>query len=121
MGAYIGFNSVWARTVGAADRRPTATEIATMRKRIEENLERCAWGVSAGLDYKPAYFARAEEVVQVLEPARTWRTNFTNHDRVTPETNFSSRAGMLAVKRTSCRSCGIRRRRSRATVARRAL
>jgi N-acyl-D-aspartate/D-glutamate deacylase len=57
-------------------------------------LERGAWGVSAGLDYKPAYFATTDEVVRIVEAARPWRTHFTNHDRVTPESNFSSRAGI---------------------------
>ncbi|HUF51523.1 MAG TPA: amidohydrolase family protein [Longimicrobiales bacterium] len=95
IGAYAPFNSAWSSVVGTADRRPGAEEIESMRELIRANLERGAWGVSAGLDYKPAYFARVEEVVQVLEPARRWRTNFTNHDRVTPESGYSSRAGML--------------------------
>jgi len=35
-----------------------------------------------------------EEVVRVVEPAAKWRTNFPNHDRLTPESKFSSRAGV---------------------------
>ena len=61
---------------------------------IEAGLEAGAWGVSAGLDYKPAYYARTEEVVHVLEAARRWGTVFSNHDRLTPETRYSSRVGM---------------------------
>ena len=57
-------------------------------------LDRGAWGVSAGLDYKPAYYAQTEEVVRVVEAAAPWRTNFPNHDRLTPESGFSSRAGV---------------------------
>jgi len=94
LGAYIGFNSVWSAVVGAADRRPTDEEIARMRAMIAAGLEQGAWGVSAGLDYKPAYYAQVEEVVRVVEPARRWRTNFPNHDRLTPETNFSSQVGV---------------------------
>jgi len=94
VGGYVGFNSAWQSVVGAADRRPTADDIAKMRAVITAGLAQGAWGVSAGLDYKPAYFARTEEVVQVVEAARNWRTNFPNHDRLTPESNFSSRAGI---------------------------
>jgi N-acyl-D-aspartate/D-glutamate deacylase len=94
IGAYIGFNSAWRAIVGEADRRPTPEEIARMRDIVTGNLEAGAWGVSAGLDYKPAYFATAEEVVEVLRAAAPYRTNFTNHDRLTPETNYSSRAGV---------------------------
>jgi N-acyl-D-aspartate/D-glutamate deacylase len=94
VGAYIGFNSVWSAVVGPADRRPAPDEIEKMRALVLDGLGRGAWGVSAGLDYKPAYFARTEEVIKVVDVARPWRTNFTNHDRVTPESNFSSIAGM---------------------------
>lgn len=92
--ASIGFNAVWQSVVGLSNRRPTADEIAKMRQLIAGNLEQGAYGVSAGLDYKPAYFATADEVVQVLEPARRWRTFFPNHDRSTPESGYSSRAGV---------------------------
>ena len=94
IGGYIGFNSVWSSVVGLDDRRPTAEEITRMRALIEEGMRAGAWGVSAGLDYKPAYFARTDEVIQIVSAAAPWRTNFTNHDRITPETGFSSRAGI---------------------------
>src|SRR5262249_5727664 len=74
------------------DRRATPDDVERMRAIIADGLEHGAWGVSAGLDYKPAYFAQVEEVVRVVEPARHWRTNFPNHDRLTPESNYSSRA-----------------------------
>jgi N-acyl-D-amino-acid deacylase len=94
IGGYIGFNSIWQTVVGSVDRRPTPEEIQRMRGMIAAGLEQGAWGVSAGLDYKPGYFARTEEVIQVVDVARQARTNFTNHDRVTPESNFSSKAGI---------------------------
>jgi N-acyl-D-amino-acid deacylase len=94
IGAYIGFNAAWINVVGNADRRATADEIARMRGLIANGLSQGAWGVSAGLDYKPAYFADTEEVIQVVDVARHARTNFTSHDRVTPESNFSSKAGV---------------------------
>ena len=95
IGAYAPFNTTWSTVMGSSERRALPEDITRMRELIVANLERGAWGVSAGLDYKPAYFARVEEVVQAVEPARRWRTNFTNHDRLTPETGYSSRVGML--------------------------
>ena len=65
-----------------------------MRALILSGLDRGAWGVSAGLDYKPAYYAQTEEVIRVVEAAAPWRTNFPNHDRLTPESGFSSQAGV---------------------------
>ena len=55
IGAYIGFNSAWSSVVGDVDRRPSPEDIGHMRDIMTSNLDRGAWGVSAGLDYKPAY------------------------------------------------------------------
>jgi N-acyl-D-aspartate/D-glutamate deacylase len=94
VGGMIGFNSVWATVVGSSDRRPTPVEISRMRAMIGKGLADGAWGVSAGLDYKPGYFATADEVVQVVDTARAWKTVFSNHDRLRPETGFSSKLGI---------------------------
>ena len=94
VGANIGFNSIWTEVVGRDDRRATDDEIERMRGLVVEGLTVGAWGVSAGLDYKPAYFATTDQVVDVVSAAGAWRTNFTNHDRLAPESNFSSRVGI---------------------------
>ncbi len=90
IGAYAPFNSIWATVTGNNDRRPTVDDINKMRELLTENLKQGAWGVAAGLDYKPAYFARTEEVISVMKAASNWRTNFPNHDRLTPESKYSS-------------------------------
>ena len=94
VGGYIGFNAVWQNVIGNTDRRPNPDEIQRMRSMITAGLDQGAWGVSAGLDYKPGYFAKTEEVIKVVDVARPARTNFTNHDRITPESNFSSKVGV---------------------------
>ena len=99
VGAYAGFNSIWGSVVGGTDRRPTADEITRMQTLVTTNLQRGAYGVSAGLDYKPGYYATEQEVVAVVAPARLWRTNFPNHDRVTPQTQFSARAAVQETMR----------------------
>ncbi len=104
VGANIGFNSVWAHVVGLDDRRPAPEEVTRMRDLITAGLNAGAWGVSAGLDYKPAYFAQTEDVIKVVDAARAARTYFTNHDRVTPESGFSSLAGMAETIAIGARS-----------------
>src|SRR5262245_8296596 len=73
-GACIGFNAIWNDVVGPADRRPTRDEEARMRAKVLTGLEQGAWCVSAGLDYKPAYYARTEEVIRVVSAAGQART-----------------------------------------------
>ena len=94
VGANIGFNTIWAQVMGPSDARPTPEAIERMRGMVRHGLEQGAWGVSSGLDYKPGYFATADEVVQIVSVAKPWRTVFTNHDRLTPESGYSSRAGI---------------------------
>ena len=94
VGANIGFNAVWASVMGPADKRPAPDDVEKMREMIRRGLEQGAYGVSAGLDYKPGYYATAEEVGRVIDVARPWRTNFPNHDRLTPESGYSSRVGV---------------------------
>jgi N-acyl-D-amino-acid deacylase len=94
IGGYIGFNDVWESVVGFEDRRPSPDDIRKMQDLIARNLQEGAFGVSAGLDYKPGYFAETEEVIQVARPAGMWRTNFPNHERLTPESDFSSLIGI---------------------------
>lgn len=97
--ANIGFNAVWESVMGETDRRPSSEEMAAMRRRIEDNLDAGAVGVSAGLDYKPGYYATEEEVGQIVSVAKPWRVAFPNHDRLTPELKFSARAGVRETMR----------------------
>jgi len=100
----IGFNAVWAQVIGSTDRRPTADDTGRMRALLEQGLMAGAYGVSAGLDYKPAYYATAEEVTQIIDVARPWRTFFTNHDRLTPESGFSSKVGVAETLSVAARA-----------------
>lgn len=106
VGAYIGFNSVWRHVIGNADRRPTPAEIASMQNLVVRGLQDGAWGVSAGLQYVPAHYARTDEVVSVVAAAHPWRTNFPHHIRneehdvleATRETiEIGERAGLVPV------------------------
>lgn len=81
IGAYIGFNSVWEEVVGHEDRRATQEEIREMQSLISQAMEDGAFGVSAGLFYRPAYYADTDEVIEVVSAAREWRTNFPHHIR----------------------------------------
>ncbi|MDP4745016.1 MAG: amidohydrolase family protein [Porticoccaceae bacterium] len=94
VGAMIGFNSAWQEVVGLDEVRPTGTQIEKMQSLILRGLEAGAWGISAGLDYVPGYYAKTKEVEEILKPFSDWNVVFANHDRVTPESNFSSITGM---------------------------
>ena len=56
-------------------------EIREMQSLISQAMEDGAFGVSAGLFYRPAYYADTDEVIEVVSAAREWRTNFSHHIR----------------------------------------
>ncbi|WP_166353754.1 N-acyl-D-amino-acid deacylase family protein [Phytoactinopolyspora limicola] len=106
IGAYIGFNAVWGQTVGTEDRRATPEEIERMRWNVLSGLKNGAWGVSLGLEYSRAYFAQTDQVVDVVEVARDWRTNTGSHirnehsgvvDAVSEHFTIGENAGLLPV------------------------
>lgn len=92
--ASVPFNTVWREVMGTTNRRATPEDIARMRTLVARGVTGGGIGISAGLDYKPAYFATVPEVTAVLAGARAWNTFFTNHDRLTPESAYSSVVGM---------------------------
>ncbi len=95
IGSHIGFNSAWVEVNGNAETAPTDQQLGWISELLRQGLEDGAWGISAGLDYKPAYFASSDDVVSALSGLSEWRTLFSNHDRLTPESGYSSMTGML--------------------------
>ncbi|MFN8717971.1 MAG: N-acyl-D-amino-acid deacylase family protein [Gemmatimonadaceae bacterium] len=92
--ASVPFNSIWASVMGMRDVRPSDEQVARMQALLVAGLEGGGFGVSAGLDYKPAYYATVSEVQRILAVVKPWNTFFTNHDRILPTTGYSSVAGM---------------------------
>jgi N-acyl-D-amino-acid deacylase len=94
IGPYIGFNAVWQSVMGLNDRRPTPAELQRMRDLVAAGIGAGAWGVSAGLDYKPAFWASTDEVIEVVRAAAATHTNFPNHERLSEANGTSSLAGI---------------------------
>lgn len=81
-GAYIGFNAIWKEVVGLEDIPASTLQIQEMREIVIDSLQSGVWGVSAGLDYVPAYYASRQQVIDVVSVAGPWRSNFPNHERL---------------------------------------
>ena len=78
----IGHGTV-RRTVMGRDFRRAAdrTEIAAMRRHVEEALGAGAFGLSAGFEYDPGFEARPEEIVELLALVGRRRGLFAAHLR----------------------------------------
>ena len=94
VGTNVALGTIWATVNGMEDTRPTDEQLAEMNALVLQGLSQGAWGVAAGLDYKPSYYSTTDEIIAALAGTAPWRTLFTNHDRITPESGFSSMVGM---------------------------
>ena len=88
-GLMIGHGSVRANVIGAADRAPSAEELARMEALVTRAVGEGALGLSSGLFYAPGSFAKLDEVIVL---ARAAGGVYASHIR--DESNYS--IGVLA-------------------------
>ena len=81
----IGFfaGHSWARTkvLGLANRAPTAPVLERMTALVDTAMQDGALGVSTGLLYVPAYYAKTEEAIELAKVAARHRGIYVTHMR----------------------------------------
>jgi N-acyl-D-amino-acid deacylase len=77
----IGHGSVRREVLGTADREPTAAELGRMQALVKRGMDEGAFGLSSGLFYAPASFARTEEVIALAAIAGQAGGIYTSHIR----------------------------------------
>jgi N-acyl-D-amino-acid deacylase len=81
----IGFfaGHSWARTkvIGLENRAPTAGELEQMKALVEESMQAGALGLSTGLVYVPANYAKTEEVIELAKVAARHGGIYVSHMR----------------------------------------
>src|SRR5687768_9401106 len=58
-----GHNSIRRSVMKLVDRAPTAEELATMERHVEQSMREGAFGLSTGLKYLPGTFAKTDEII----------------------------------------------------------
>lgn len=80
-----GFNTIREEVLGedAEDYEHEATEdeIRQMREELRQAMENGAWGLGAGLEYRPARFSSQEEVVRVADVVADYDGFYIAHQR----------------------------------------
>ena len=81
----IGFfaGHTWARSkvLGMANRAPTAAELERMKALVDTAMQDGALGLSTGLLYVPANYARTEEVIELAKVEARHRGYYVTHMR----------------------------------------
>jgi N-acyl-D-aspartate/D-glutamate deacylase len=99
----VGFfaGHTWARktVVGLDDRDPTPAELEEMRTLVAEAMEDGALGLSTGLLYVPANYAKSAEVIELAKVAARYGGIYVSHMRNEAEGLLDSVAETIRVAR----------------------
>lgn len=77
----IGHGSVRADVLGQSERAPDAAELDRMRGIVRQAMTDGAFGLSSGLFYAPASYAKTEEVIALAQAAAPFGAVYTSHIR----------------------------------------
>lgn len=77
----IGHGSLRMAVMGEEDRQPTKQELTSMTDLLRAAMENGALGLSSGLIYHPAAFAKKEEIVELCKVVAEYHGVYTTHIR----------------------------------------
>jgi len=79
--SFVGATSVRMNVLGFADRPPSPDELETMRGLVRQAMEEGALGVGSALIYAPAFYARTDELVELMKAAAPYGGMYISHMR----------------------------------------
>ena len=78
----VGHSTVRSAVMGNDYERPaTAGEVARMRQLVRQGMEAGAWGLGAGIEYRPARFSDPEEVIALASEVAPYDGFYVAHQR----------------------------------------
>jgi N-acyl-D-aspartate/D-glutamate deacylase len=78
---FTGHSWVRTRVLGLEDRAPNAAELDHMRALVDSSMRQGAVGLSTGLLYVPAFYAKTEEIIELAKVASQHRGIYVTHMR----------------------------------------
>jgi N-acyl-D-amino-acid deacylase len=81
VGFFAGHSWVRKEVLGLENRAPTGEELAKMKSLVEQSMKQGALGLSTGLLYVPANYARTEEVIELAKVAARYGGIYVSHMR----------------------------------------
>lgn len=96
---FAGHATIRAFAMGYDDREPTDEELAEMRRLAAESVRDGAYGVSSGLIYPPACFAKTEELIELCQATAQYGSIYATHMRSEAEHLLEGVAEALRIGR----------------------
>lgn len=76
-----GHGTLRLAAMGFENRKPTATELDTMKEMLKNSMEHGCMGLSSGLIYVPSVFADTEELVELCKVIKPYGGIYATHMR----------------------------------------
>ena len=99
VGFFSGHSWVRTKVIGLENRAPTAAELERMRGLVDEAMKDGALGLSTGLLYVPANYAKIEEVIELAKVAARHNGIYVSHMRDEADGLLNSVAETIRVGR----------------------
>ena len=96
-GTLLGAGSVRQKVLGLARRAPTADELDTMRRMVQEGMAAGAFGLSSGLIYVPGCYAREPELVALCKEVAAAGGIYASHLRSEEEQGMKAIAEAMSI------------------------
>jgi N-acyl-D-aspartate/D-glutamate deacylase len=81
VGFFAGHSWVRRQVLGMENRAPTTQELERMKALVEQSMKQGALGLSTGLLYVPAFYAKTEEVIELAKVAARHGGIYVTHMR----------------------------------------
>jgi N-acyl-D-amino-acid deacylase len=79
--SFVGATTVRIHELGYANRAPTADELARMQELVRAAMREGALGVGSSLIYAPAFYAKTDELVALMQAAAPFGGMYISHLR----------------------------------------
>jgi N-acyl-D-amino-acid deacylase len=79
--SFVGATTIREHVIGWDDRPPTPAELARMQALVREAMEEGALGVGSSLIYAPAFYAKTDELIALVQAAAPYGGMYTSHMR----------------------------------------
>ena len=79
--SFVGATTVRIHELGKVDRAPTASELARMQALVRGAMEEGALGVGSSLIYAPAFYAKTDELIALMQAAAPYGGMYISHIR----------------------------------------
>lgn len=103
---YVGQGTIRREVMGMSDAAPTPEQMQTMKRMVRSSMETGALGLSTGLFYTPASYAKTDEIVALAKIAGSYGGVYDTHIRDESSYNIGV-LGAMQEAITICKQANI--------------